>query len=232
MLFTNASPPTLESKQLVVMEQPGAPIRLVVADDHAVTRAGICRWLDEELDLEVVGQAQNGREALQMIQRHSPDVLLTDIELPDLRGLELVPMVWENHPNVSIVLMTAYKGWYIREVMEVGGVGYLSKEGEREMFVLAIRWAARGKCWIDPEELREEIDRARELDHLGLTPTERRILALIDRPNEDISKQLGMKETTLRKTHLSNIFFKIGVNKRHEAIAWARRKKLTERDHT
>ena len=213
------------------MEQPEARIRIVVADDHAVIRAGICQWLDEEPDLEVVDQAQDGREALRLIQRHSPNVLLTDIEMPDLRGLELVRMVQEKHPNVNIVLMTAYKGWYVREVMDVEGVGYLSKEAEREMFVLAIRWAARGKCWIDPEELREELDRAHELDFLGLTPTERRILALIDCPNEEISNQLGMKETTLRKTHLSNIFFKIGVNKRHEAIAWARKKKLIGRDH-
>ena len=214
------------------MELPEARIRIVVADDHAVIRAGICRWLDQEQDLEVVDQAQNGKEALQLIQRHSPDILLTDIEMPGLLGIELVGMLREDHPNVSVVLMTAYKGWYVREIMEVGGVGYLSKEAEREMFVLAIRWAARGKCWIDPEELREEIDRTRELVYLGLTPTERRILALIDRANEEISKQLGMKETTLRKTHLSNIFFKIGVNKRHEAIAWARKKKLLGRDIT
>ena len=215
----------------MAMEQAQSPIRILVADDHAVIRAGICRWLDQEPDLEVVGQAENGRQALHLIQQHRPDVLLTDIEMPDLLGLELVGMVREKHPEVSVVLMTAYKGWYVREIMDVGGVGYLSKEAEREMFVLAIRWAVRGKCWIDPEELREEIDRARELDYLGLTPTERRILALIDRPNEGISQQLGMKETTLRKTHLSNIFFKIGVNKRHEAIAWARRKKLLGRDH-
>lgn len=212
------------------MEESNAQIGLVVVDDHAVTRAGICRWLNEEPDLKVVAQAQKGEEALRLVQQYHPDVLLADIELPDLCGLDLVRKVQQSHLDVKVVLMTAYDGWYVHKILEFGEVGYLSKEAERERFILAIQWAAQGKCWIDPDALLKEMHRVREFDYLGLTPTERRILTLIDRPNREISEQLGMKETTLRKTHFSNIFFKIGVNRRYEAIAWAIEKKLIARD--
>lgn len=212
------------------MEESNAPIGLVVVDDHAVTRAGICRWLNEEPDINVVAQAQKGNEALRLVKQYHPDVLLTDIELPDLCGLDLVYEVQQSQPDIKAVLMTAYNGWYVHKILEFGEVGYLSKEAERERFILAIHWAAQGKYWIDPDALIEEMNRVREFDYLGLTPTERRILTLIDRPNKEISEQLGMKETTLRKTHFSNIYFKIGVNRRYEAIAWAIERKLLERD--
>ncbi len=204
-------------------------IRVVVADDHGVVRSGVARWLDKEADFEVVGQARNGKEALRLVHQHQPDVLLSDIEMPDLRGLDLVKIIRKKHPDVRVVLMTVYKGWYLRDILEAGSIGYLTKEAEREMFVLAIRWAAEGRAWIDPEELTAEMRRKQELARLGLTPTEQRILQIIDLPNAEIAARLGMKETTLRKAHLSNIFFKIGVNKRQEAIQWATQRRLIER---
>lgn len=211
------------------MEPSENKIRVVVADDHGVVRSGVARWLDAEADLEVVGQARNGKEALRLVHQHRPDVLVSDIEMPDLRGLELVKIIREKYPEVRVVLMTVYKGWYVRDILDAGSTGYLTKEAEREMFVLAVRWAAEGRAWIDPEELTAEMRRKQELSALGLTPTEQRILQLIDLSNAEIAARLGMKETTLRKAHLSNIFFKIGVNKRQEAIRWAVQRRLIKR---
>ena len=204
-------------------------IRIVVADDHGVVRAGISRWLNQEVDMDVVGEARSGVEALRMIEKMEPHVVLSDIQMPDMSGLDLVKALREKHPSVCIVLMTVYKGWYVAKVLEAGGIGYLTKEAERAMFVLAVRWAAEGRWWLDPAELQEEMNRQRILNELGLTPTERQILSLIDQSNTEICAELGMKESTLRKTHFNNIFFKIQVNKRQEAIVWAQQMKLIDR---
>ena len=212
------------------METTPPSIRIVVADDHSVVRAGICRWLDREPDLDVVGEAQSGQDVLRLVALHRPDVVLSDIRMPDMDGLALARTMQARHPEVRMVLMTSHKGRHVREILDMGTVGYLTKEAEREMFVVAVRWAAQGRYWLDPTELRVEMTRHQELRDLGLTPTEQRILGLINRPNESICEELGMKASTLRKTHLSNIYFKLQVNKRQEAIDWARKRKLLVHD--
>ncbi len=109
------------------MEQPTPTIRVVVADDHEVVRAGICRWLDREAEMEVVGEAGSGQEALRLVSQHRPDVLLSDIRMPDLDGLALAQTLKERFPEVRMVLMTSHKGWYVRDILDMGSVGYLTK---------------------------------------------------------------------------------------------------------
>ena len=208
------------------MELREANTKVIVADDHGVVRAGISRWLDHEETIEVVGEASSGAEALRMVALYRPDVVLSDIRMPDMSGLELVQVLRERHPRIKSILMTSYKGWHTREVLEMGGVGYLTKEAEREMFVLAVRWAAQGRCWLDPAELQHEMKREEELRERGLTPLEQRILQCIDDTNDQICTKLGLREANLRKNHLPNIYFKVEVNSRQEAIRWARSRKL------
>jgi DNA-binding NarL/FixJ family response regulator len=201
-------------------------IRIVVADDHSVIRSGVSRWLDDDPEMEVVGQAKNGTEALELVRTLKPDVLISDIEMPDIKGTELIDEAQSIHSALKIVLMTMHKGWYVQKILDKPGIGYVTKEAEKEIFIIAIKWAMQGKCWIDPEELQEDIRRERIIHQASLTSTELSILELLELSNAEIAEHTGTKLTTIAKSHLPNIFYKIGVKNRYEALDWARKMKL------
>jgi len=193
-------------------------IRVVIAEDQAMVLGALAALLEIEGDIDVVGRAQNGEEALAICQREKPDVLLTDVEMPRMTGLELANAVRKT--TRVIILTTFARGGYLRRALEAGASGYLLKDSPAEQLANAVRRVAMGGRVIDPELAAEAWS---EPD--PLTDRERQVLRMAGEgeSSADIASTLNLSEGTVRN-YLSEAINKLGAANRVEAARIAREK--------
>jgi NarL family two-component system response regulator LiaR len=215
-------------------EVGGNPVvRVVVADDQAIVRKGICALLGTEPDIEVVGEARDGWEALAIVQRTEPDVILMDLVMPDMDGLEAIRRITAHRPRARILVLTSFAGDdSILPAVKAGALGYLLKDSGPEDLVQAIHQVHRGDSWLHPtiarrllHQLSGTADDERNTD--VLTEREVEVLQLIAQghSNRDISDMLTISEATVR-THVSNILAKLDLCSRTQAALYALREGL------
>jgi DNA-binding NarL/FixJ family response regulator len=206
-------------------------IRVVIADDHGVVRDGLAGVLAAEDDLEVVGSVGNGAEAVESCRAARPDVVLMDIEMPVLDGIEATRIIREERPETAVLVLTSFAdARRITAALAVGAAGYLLKDASAEDVVRGIRAAASGGAPLDPHAARLLLEAKDTPDPLdGVSPREREVFALLldGLPNKVIAQRLGISEKTV-KTHLTHIFRRIDVTDRVQAILWAERHGLRD----
>ncbi len=201
-------------------------IRLLIADDHSVVRTGLRHLVATFDDVELVGAAADGEEAVALCAEHDPDVVLMDLEMPVLDGIEATRRIVEAQPRVAVVVLTSFSDReQILRALDAGAVGYLLKDAEPAELERAVRAAARGEAPLDPRAGRALLqDRASGSPLDGLSEREREVLAMVARglPNKLIARELGISEKTV-KAHLTSVYRTIGVTDRTQAALWAER---------
>ena len=205
-------------------------IRVLVADDHAIVRKGICALLATEADIEVVGEAQDGEQAIAVAQKAQPDVILMDLVMPSLDGLEAIRRIRACQPKARILVLTSFAGDdKVFPAIKAGALGYLLKDSGPEELVQAIEQVYRGQSSLHPSIARKvlrELSEAAEHrpDTDPLTEREIEVLQLVarGRSNREISGLLTISEATVR-THVSNILAKLGLCSRTQAALYALR---------
>lgn len=220
-------------------DQPG-PLRIVVADDQASVREGLVVLLGLLPDIEVVGSAANGHEAINLVSEHHPDAILLDLHMPVLDGVEATRVLTAEHPDVAIVVLTTYADdASVLAALGGGARGYLTKDADRADIAHALRSAATGLAVLDPAVQAMLVaaatrstrpDPASTLPEVlpdGLTKREAEILSMIARgsSNSDIASDLYLSAHTV-KSHISHIFAKTGSTDRAAAIRYARQHHL------
>ncbi|HPO59122.1 MAG TPA: response regulator transcription factor [Anaerolineaceae bacterium] len=206
-----------------------SPIRVLLADDHPVVRSGIRTLLDKAVDIEVVGEASSGTEALKMIEEVKPDSLLLDMELPDLKGTEVAQRLQQQKSSVKILALSAHADRiYIQELLESGASGYLMKEEAPQTILDAVRGVAHGEeGWVSRSIAAQMVSWVRDEEAATLTPREMDVLKLVveGRTNQSIAVNLGISEKTVEK-YLESLYTKLGVTSRVEAAVHAIREGL------
>lgn len=196
-------------------------IRVLVADDHPVVQQGLCTMLELEEDIEVVGRAKDGAEAVAQASECRPDVILLDVQMPNVDGIEALRQIRATQPEARVIVLTTYRNEdYVFPSLQAGASGYMLKDATREELAGAIRSVAAGESLLDPDWLRTKPS---ELP--SLTARERDVLGLMadGRNNAEIAQSLFVSENTV-KTHVSNILVKLGCRDRAAAVltAWRR----------
>jgi DNA-binding NarL/FixJ family response regulator len=201
-------------------------IRILLAADHPVFRDGLKRLLDADPRLRVVGEAGTGPEAVQRVSELSPDVLLLDLSMPDVDGIEVTRRLAEAGSPTRVVLFTSFSDRErIVQALDAGAIGYLLKDAEPDEIHAAIRAAARGEAPLAPKAAAALLaERTARAPALELTAREREVLSLVvaGMANKQIARRLGISEKTV-KGHLTNLFQRIGVADRTQAALWAER---------
>lgn len=199
------------------------PIRVLIVDDHPVVRDGLRGMLASEPDLEVVGDAANGDEAVARVTTFDPDVVLMDLRMPGGDGVAAIRTLTERDARARVLVLTTYDtDRDVLAAIEAGATGYLLKDAPREELFRAIRAAARGETVLAPSVATQLLGRVRDPQPDVLTPRELDILRLVARgaTNRDAAQQLFISEATV-KTHLLHVYEKLGVNDRAAAVATA-----------
>lgn len=208
-------------------------IRLGVADDQATVREALAIMLDLDPDIEVVATATNGEEATELAATHRPDVLLMDLNMPVLDGVEATRRIRETNPATAILVLTTFEDdASILAALQAGASGYLTKEADRATILQAVRTAAQGQTVLAPAvqqrlltlASRQQSAAPTEDPQLSLTAREREILQLIGEGlrNPEIAAHLVISEATV-KTHINNLFAKAGFHSRADAVRYALR---------
>lgn len=211
-------------------------IKVMIADDHSMVRQGIKQILELEDDIEVIAQANDGEEAIQMYKRVRPDIILMDINMPGKNGIQAIKELVSYDSDVKILVLTIHEDReYLFKTLHMGALGYVLKDAEPSMLVAAIRTVHRGESYIQPnmtKELVKEFNRITSNDksqHIenNLTAREIEVLELIAEGmiNKEIAKQLYISEKTV-KNHVSNIFRKLEVSDRTQAAIYAYRNNI------
>ena len=198
-------------------------IRLLIADDHPVVRAGLRGMLSAEPDFEVVGEATNGAEAVALTGELRPDIVLMDLRMPEVDGVTAISQIKEEYPETQVLVLTTYESDAdILRAIETGATGYLLKDAPREELFAAIRTAAQGKSPLAPNVATRLMQRMRDLDEEALSAREIEVLELVasGTSNKEIAKRLWVSETTV-KSHMLHIFDKLGVTDRTAAVTEA-----------
>jgi DNA-binding NarL/FixJ family response regulator len=198
-------------------------VRILISDDHPVVRAGLRGMLSSEPDFEVVGEAENGKEAVALTGERRPDVVLMDLRMPEMDGVTAIGRIRAEHPEVQILVLTTYESDAdILRAIETGATGYLLKETPREELFGAIRLVAEGKSPLAPGVAARLMQRMRDTNEEGLSTREIEVLELVARgtSNKEIAKQLWVSETTV-KSHMLHIFDKLDVTDRTAAVTAA-----------
>ena len=200
-------------------------IRVLVADDHAVVRSGLGQLLATAPDLELAGEASDGEEAVAAVEDIDPDVILMDISMPRLDGVEATRRIVARNPEARIVMLTSLAdNRKILDALEAGASGYLLKHSGPDELLGAIRAAAAGDAPLDPKAARALLDsRRKPAADKALSPREQEVLRLVAQglANKQIARRLAISERTV-KAHLTNVFARIGVTDRTQAALWAR----------
>jgi len=200
-------------------------IRVLLVDDHEVTRAGIRTILEAAPDIEVIGEAEDGETARQVVADLQPDVLLLDLKMPGIPSYEVEKWVRQRYPQIVTLILTAHdRDFYLASMMEAGASGYLSKSERAEKLVAAIRRAVRGEVLFTDEQYErvQQWNRQAGQKWDSLTDRERQTLELLVQgmDNAQIAKTLDVTERTAAY-HVGNIIRKLGVTSRQEVISWA-----------
>ncbi len=206
-------------------------IRVMIVDDHSMVRRGLATILKVRPDLELVAEASNGQEALELCRQVQPDVVLMDLVMPEMSGAEATSLILEQCPEIQVIALTSFQEKeLVREALKAGAISYLLKNVSAENLAAAIREAYSGRSTLAPEAIQALIkaDAPASLvvqestEDFGLTPREREVLALMVEGlnNPEIAERLVVSRSTA-KAHVSNILSKMGVSNRGEAIALA-----------
>ncbi len=210
-------------------------IRVLLAEDHTIVRKGIRSLLDDEAQIEVVGEAGDGREALEKVEDLHPDIVLMDIAMPHMNGLEATRQIKKLFPEVKVIVLTMYTNEeYIFQMLQVGATGYLVKQSAPSELILAIQSVFRGDSYLSPaistkivEHLRQSDDTYQESSYNALTTREREILQLIaeGNSNKEIAATLHISEKTV-SVHRTNLMRNLGMHKNTELVHYALRQGL------
>ena len=214
------------------------PIRILLADDHVILRQGTAELLRKEADIEVVGEADDGQQAIDLAMRLRPDIIVMDVRMPVLSGIEATRRIREAMPKVQVLVLTAYDDdQYIFSLLQAGASGYLLKTAPMNELVKAIRLVGSGESPLDPSIARKVVVRMTGAQASGissgeeaspiqpLTSREQEVLQLLSRGlnNQAIAEALYVSDRTVQ-AHLTNIFAKMGVSSRLEAVLTAIRR--------
>ncbi len=203
------------------------PIRVLVVDDHPVLREGIAAIFEAESDIELVGEASNGKEAIESFRRLKPDVALMDLQMPDMSGVEAINAIRHEFPTCRLIVLTSFGGDRLAlEAIKAGAVGFLLKGALRRELLDTIRSVHAGRRHIQSEIAQEIALHAAE-DHLN--DRERTVLGLVaaGKANKQIARELSISEDTV-KMNLKNIFSKLGVDDRTRAVTVAIKRGIIE----
>ena len=208
----------------------GSRYRVVIADDHLVVREGLKLILETEEDFELVGQAQDGATAVQLVREVEPDLVLMDLRMPGMGGIEAIEQIHDANPDTAVVILTTYdEDDLMVRGLRAGARGYLLKDVDRETLFHTMRAAVRGNTVLSAEAVSTLLARSKSNNDAdprfasaSLTPRELQILGAITRGrrNKDIGADLGITERTV-KAHVSSIYAKLGVASRAAAAATA-----------
>jgi len=204
-------------------------IRVLLADDHVLVRAGLERLLGGVADIEVVGVASDGSEAVELAVKERPDVVLMDLEMPVLDGIEATRRIVAEVDGVAVVILTSFADRErILRALDAGAIGYLLKDAEPDELVRGIHVAARGESPLAPKAAHAILRARSEQQAVTLSVREREVLACVAEglQNKQIARRLEISEKTV-KAHLTSVFSQIGVTDRTQAALWAQRNGLT-----
>lgn len=200
-----------------------ARIRVLVVDDHPVVRAGVQGMLATQGQFDVVGEAADGEEAIRKVEALQPDVVLMDLRMPGLDGVQATQRIRAMHANTQVLVLTTYDtDEDILRAVEAGAVGYLLKDAPREELFRGVQSAARGETLLAPAVVSRLLGRMRAPHGEPLSPRELEVLGHVaeGKPNKAIARELSISETTV-KTHLAHIFTKLSVDDRTAAVTVA-----------
>jgi two-component system, NarL family, response regulator LiaR len=216
---------------------PDERVRVCLIDDHDLLRRGIKTMLETEADIEVVGEASDGAQALALVEETIPDVVLIDVIMPNKDGIEATKEIKDAFPNVGVVVLSGHdERQFLFDALKAGASGYILKTAELEEVVETVRSAAKGEAKLDPSlatQVLSEFQAYQKADvsevYQPLTPREREILQLMSEglPNKTIASRLRISERTVT-THVANIYAKLHVNNRVSAIQEAMRRRLLD----
>lgn len=203
-------------------------IRILIADDHSMVREGLKQLLELEDDIEVIAQSGNGEETIEKINEFNPDVVLLDINMPKMNGLEVLEYINQNNMNTNVLILTIHNEVeYLFKAVEIGVKGYVLKDSESDVLIKAIRSIYNGESYIQPnmasllfKKMNGDLDK--KIIPTKLTKRETEVLKLITEGmlNKEIAHKLSISEKTV-KNHVSNIFKKIKVSDRTQAAVYA-----------
>ena len=211
-------------------------IRILIADDHIIVRSGLRLLLEAEPDLDVVGEALDGREALNLVEKHLPDVVLMDIAMPGMDGLEATRQIKANWPQVQVLVLTMHRSdEYFFEMLKAGASGYILKGAETSDLIQAVRVVGRGEVFLYPTMAQKLVkdylafSRWEEGSGSSLSPRERDILRLLGEgcSTKEIADKLVISPSTVH-SHQSNLMTKLGLSNRYELIKYARQRGLVQ----
>jgi len=213
-------------------------IHLLLVDDHEIVRTGLSMLLESESDIKIIGQASNGLQALEMASLLHPDVVIMDITLPDISGIEVTRRLKALHPEIAVVALTIHEDQqYFFEMLQAGADGYVPKRAASDDLIKAIHAASNGEVYIYPslakvlvadfldqtgdEKTRESVN--------GITAREQEVLGMLaaGKSNEDIAVVLSISKHTVAR-HRENLMRKLGLHNRSELVKYAIRKGLIE----
>jgi DNA-binding NarL/FixJ family response regulator len=201
-------------------------IRLLIVDDHSVVRQGLRMFLGLDPDFEIVGEAASGQEAIIQVEKQQPDVVLMDLLMPGMDGIEATKIIRSDHPDTEVIALTSVlEDASVVNAVRAGAIGYLLKDTEADELIKAIKSAAAGQVQLSPKAAERLMREIRAPDNPEkLTSRETEVLQLLaeGKANKEIATELHISETTV-KTHVSNILMKLGVNSRTQAAIYAAR---------
>ncbi len=199
-------------------------IRVLIADDHPMVRRGITMFLGLDPELELVGEASTGGEAIRLAHQMQPDVVLMDLLLPDMSGVEAIAILRRELPHIEVVALTSViEDALVVTAIRSGAIGYLLKTTDAEALATAVKAAAQGKVQLSPEaaaRLMREVRAPSSPEKLTGRETEILHLVALGRANKQIAHELGLREQTI-KAHVSHILDKLGVQSRTQAALYA-----------
>ena len=195
-------------------------IKILTVDDHPLLRQGIAAVIQGEKDMVIVGEAANGREAIDMFSRHRPDVTLMDLQMPDLNGIDAIVTIRQEHPQARIIVLTTYEGDALaRRALKAGVVGYILKDMIRTDLLDAIRIVYAGSRYI-PQKIASELAEHYAQDDLSEREIEVLREVACGTSNKIIASHLFISEATV-KAHMQNILLKLGASDRTHAVSIA-----------
>jgi len=206
------------------------PIRVLIVDDHAMVRKGLISFLKNKPELELVGEACDGREAIEYCEQLQPDVILMDLLMPELGGVAATHTIHQRWPHVQVIALTSFQEKeLVQDALQAGAIGYLLKNVSGEELSEAIRQAHGGRPTLAPEAVQALVQPPSEAETMAadLTRREQEVLALLVKgmSNPEIAERLVISRATV-KVHISSILSKLGVASRAEAISVAIQNKL------
>ena len=203
------------------------PIRVIIVDDHEMVRSGLAVFIDTREDVELVGEAASGEVALELCRTTHPDVVLMDLIMPGMNGIEATRLIRSQHPDIQVIALTSFQNdENVPEVLQAGAIGYLLKNVSIDELAEAVKKAKAGQSVLAPEAAQALINQVKSppTPEYSLTEREHEVLGLLVKGlnNRQIGEQLFISRSTV-KNHVSNILSKLNVNNRSEAVALAMR---------